>query len=214
MRIVAIIALCFIPLIAYFICFALLSDEFKIGTAFLSILMGLLAVIPIAAAQFALEYFNLLSARTLIGLLVQAIVLNGLIEELLKAVVLLPVNAKKIKLSTFVFYSMLCGLSVGCFETVIYLISGYMNIGLRMITAVLIHTFCTGLGGIFIYSIKIKKTRIWPIILAVLLHGIFNYFSYFSSPLRFFCIAVVLFAMWEVGLQYKNTLPEEESFDN
>jgi RsiW-degrading membrane proteinase PrsW (M82 family) len=157
MNIYASLAICFIPLIAIFVCMKLLLPSFKINYGLISCLLGLLAVIPIAAIQFFIENKNLFSVTTLGSVLLQAIVINGFVEETIK-MSLLFILPSKTELPSFFSYSLLSGLAVACFESLIYLISGYENIGLRMVTAVVIHTCCAGLSGLFVFSIRHKKT--------------------------------------------------------
>ena len=204
MNIYASIAICFIPLAATFVCFALLVPEFKIRWGLLSCFLGLLAVIPIAAIQFILERIPFFEATSLGIVLLEALILNGLVEEAIKMGLLALLPAKKFELPAFFSYALLSGLAVGCFESVIYLISGYENIGLRMITAVIIHTACAGLSGLFIYSIRTERKHIMPFVYAILFHGIYNYFEGFTTAIHYFSIAVILFALIECRIWYRN----------
>lgn len=207
MNIVASIAICFIPLIAVFICFAILIKKFKTSWGLLSCLLGLISIIPIAAVQLFLDKSQLIKVTSLGAVLLEDLVLNGIVEESIKMGLLFILPAKKTNLKTFFVYSILCGLSVGCFESLIYLISGYENIGLRMITAVVIHLTCTGLCGLFVYSVRNKIVHVKPLIIAILFHGVYNYFAGFSSSIKYFSYAVILFAIIECRLCYK-TLQE------
>ena len=198
------VAVCFIPLVAVFICFVLLVPEFKTKWGLLACLLGLLAVIPIAAFQFLIDTYKLLPATSLGLVLLEALILNGLIEESLKMGLLFIMPAKKINLPSFFACALLAGLAVGCFESVIYLISGYENIGLRMVTAVVVHTSCSGLSGLFVYSVHRKPIHVMPFIYAVVLHGIYNYFAGFTTAIRYFSIAVILFTLIECRIWYKN----------
>ena len=76
------IALCFIPLIAMFICIAVMAKGFKLWKGLLACILGLAAVIPIAIMQLFVG--ALISAKNLQGSLISAIVVNGLIEESIK----------------------------------------------------------------------------------------------------------------------------------
>lgn|SRR5574344_168598 len=165
MNIFASVAICFIPLVAFFICVKLLVPQVKISWGLISCLLGLCAVIPIAAIQLFLDKIKFFTTTSLASVLLQALVLNGLIEETIKMLLLFILPAKKIGLSeeprkylpAFFTYALLSGLSVASFESLIYVISGYQNIGLRMATAVVIHTCCAGLSGLFVFSTHLKK---------------------------------------------------------
>lgn len=204
MNIYASIAVCFIPLITVFVCLVLLVDNFQIKWGLLSCLLGLFAVVPIAAIQFGVQHLSFFQVETLDAVLIQALIINGLIEESIKMGLLFVLPAKKMNFIPFFACAFLCGLSVGCFESVIYLISGYENIGLRMITAVVIHTCCAGLSGAFVWSVRSKKVHCMPFIFAVISHGVYNYFAGFPSGIRYFSVAVILFALIECRVWYKN----------
>src|SRR5574344_447508 len=234
MNIFASVAICFIPLVAFFICVKLLVPQVKISWGLISCLLGLCAVIPIAAIQLFLDKIKFFTTTSLASVLLQALVLNGLIEETIKMLLLFILPAKKIGLSeeprkylpAFFTYALLSGLSVASFESLIYVISGYQNIGLRMATAVVIHTCCAGLSGLFVFSTHLKKMatskttsskkqsandtvslsprlRVIAYIFAVLLHGVYNYFAGFNTSIKYFSFAVILFALIECRVQYK-----------
>lgn len=204
------IVFCFIPLIAFFICLKLLLSGFKFLKGLIACLLGLFSVIPIAAFQFLLDAQHVFSASTLLTVLLQSIILNGLIEESIKMGLLFIIPSKDMELKEYFAYSLLCGLSVGCFESVIYLISGYENVGLRMITAVIIHVTCTGLSGLFVYSVKNKCRKFLPFLLAVLIHGVYNYFAGFSGGMQYFSFVVILFAVIECRVRYKSILEPDD----
>lgn len=201
MNIYASVAVCFIPLVAVSICLALLIKGLKIRHILLSALLGLLAVIPIAALQMAVDHISFFSAETLASVLIHSLVINGLIEESIKMCLLFFLPAKKYDIWKFLFCAMLSGLALGCFESVIYLVSGYENIGLRLVTAVMLHTACAGLGGLFVWSVRNTKAKLTPFIFAVILHGIYNYFAGFNSGIRWFSLVIILLAFIECRSQ-------------
>ena len=204
--IIAVVAACFIPLIALFICLKILIKEFKTLTGLIAILLGLLAVIPIAAIQFFISNSNF-TAASLGAILLQAILFNGLIEESIKMAFIFLLPAKKTNPASFFSYSLLLGLSLACFETVIYLISGFLKIELRILTAAIIHASCSGLAGLFVYTIKkhIAPKQIMAFIIAVLLHGIYNYLAAFpkTSFIHYFSIPVIICAIVECRIHYR-----------
>lgn len=196
------IALCFIPLIAVFICIAVLAKGFKVWKGLFACLLGLAAVLPIAIMQTFVGGF--LSAKNLWGVLLSAIILNGFIEEAIKMALLFIMPAKHTKLHLFFLYSILSGLALGCCETLFYLISGFDSFGLRMVTAVIIHLTCCALDGLFVYSLKTSDFKLSPFFFAVILHGIYNYFAGLWQGTVYFylCFAVILFAIIECRVQY------------
>lgn len=206
MNIIAVIALCLIPLIATFVCLSLILKGFKPLYGFLSCLAGAISVIPISLIQFFLGRTEFFTSGTLISLLLQTILLNGIIEELFKTATLFILPAKKIQLTEFCAYSALSALTLACIEGLIYLAGGSHAFELRLITAVLIHVSCGILCGLFVFSLRNKSTKILPLIFAMLFHGIYDYFAMFpmKSPFFYFSIAVILFSVVECRLRYKN----------
>ncbi len=196
------IALCFIPLAAVFLGIALLAKDFKIRYGLFACALGLAAVIPIAVIQVLSQDF--FEAKTLGMVFIRALLFNGLIEESIKTLIFFLMPAKKLELKNFFHCAVLSGMALACFESLLYLISGYEHIGLRMGTAVIIHAVCGGLGGLFVYSVKAKQLRIFPFLYAVMLHGIYNYFAGLGRDTVYFYLAfaVILLAIAECRVQY------------
>ena len=69
-------------------------------------------------------------------------------------------------------------------------------------TTVLIHTLCAALGGWTIYYCKNFRLNIWPLLNAVLIHGLYDYFVSFNTPVRFFCVIVILSAAIKCRVYY------------
>lgn len=92
----------------------------------------------------------------------------------------------------------------------VYLISGIEHLEIRMLTAVIIHAACAGLSGLFVYSIKNGSTKVLSFILAILLHGIYNYFAGFKMDSFFFwfSLVVVLVSIVECRIRYRSLVPE------
>ena len=120
------------------------------------------------------------------------------------------------RLRDFLFLAFIAGLALGCFESVVYYFDHlqlansrgatllYGQIAVRIFTSDIIHMMCTGLCGLFIYSCRNKPCKVSFMVIAVLLHGIYDFFAGFStsSNLRWFSIAVVLMAIIECRVKY------------
>lgn len=202
--------ICTIPVFAVIACMVLLIKEFKLSFVFISVFCGLFAVIPIYAIQFFLEVSGLLNAHSLFSVLLKSILLNGIVEETIKMVVFFLFPVKKMSMKVFFACAVLSGLSLGCFETLIYIASGIHNLELRLLTAVVIHSCCAGLSGLFVFNLKNGSLKIYPFVLAVLLHGIYNYFAGFKMDSIFFwfSLVVVLIAAVECRIRYRAMNPE------
>ena len=196
------ILICILPLFAVFACMLILVKEFRFSNGVVSILLGLFSVIPISAIQFAIEYYH-------VDDLVKSLLINGVVEETIKMFLLFFIS-RKLNLSAFFSCALLSGLALGCFEALVYLVSGIQNLELRMLTAVVIHACCAGLSGLFVYSVKNESTKVLSFILAILLHGVYNYFAGFkmNSFFFWFSLVVVLVAVVECRIRYRALVPE------
>ena len=213
MSICASIALCFIPLLALYICFLLLVRGFSKLQGLLACLYGLLSLIPIEAILILISFF-MPSKRTGPALtLLRMIIINGVIEEGAKAAFLFLLPAKKTEKGTFLVYSLLCGLSLGCLETLIYFINGNRSVEIRIFTAVAIHTLCAALSGIFVYSAKHKNAKIITFLFAILFHGVYNYFASLDAPLHYFSYAVIVIAALECKLRFSSVKIKKQNGD-
>lgn len=197
------IALSFIPLVTCYVIFLLLQSDFVWYKGLIACLSGLLAVFPVVIIQNFASGFSTGGASTLAQVFAISLLFNGLVEELIKTSLMFLIPAKKTSVKCFLLYGILAGLCLGCFESLIYLINGYSNITLRLITAVVIHTVCSALGSLFVFSVKSeKKFYIVPFIFAVVLHGFYDYFACFSNFIHYFKYAVILIAIVECSVRY------------
>jgi RsiW-degrading membrane proteinase PrsW (M82 family) len=214
MNIYAAIALCFVPYIFVFLLFHF-AVHVKIMTELWSSLLGLLAVVPITFIQFYIAGIPFFNSGRWSSELFKAILFNGLIEELLKMAVLFLIPSKKLTLGRFFACALLCGLSLGCFESVIYFLQHlqsansrgavllYEQIFIRMFTTDILHMFCAGLAGLFVWSVKQHKTDVMAIIYPVIIHGLYNFFALFDEY-RWFALAAILFAAVQCRIRYVN----------
>jgi RsiW-degrading membrane proteinase PrsW (M82 family) len=213
------IILCFIPLIAGFLIFtfALKSNP---GHLSIAILLGLAAVLPISVIQFFLPSLDILTEMPILREILKSLLLYGLVEEILKCVFVLPLPKKDKSALDFLLLAFTMGLALGCFESIVYYLDHlqmannrnatllYGQIFARIFSSDLIHMTCTGLCGLFIYSIRNKRTAISCLLSAVFLHGIYDFFAGFQNALRWFAVAAILLAIVECRLKY-STLTED-----
>lgn len=228
MNVYASIAMSFIPLITVYACFLLLEEEFNKLHGTLACLCGLIALLPIELLLVLIHLYVPFNQEKLPERLVKVLLINGIVEESAKMVMMFLLPAKKTRLSVFFSYALLCGLTLGSLETLIYLINGNRSITLRLFTAVTMHTFCSGLSGLFVFSVKhkaeaVSKKFLWlPFAYAVLFHGLYNYFAGMYGPLHYFAYAVILITVVECKLRfesvniniYKNAPTGSEQGDN
>ena len=220
MGLVAPVLICCIPLAAIFVCMKLFVSGFRTWHGILACLLGLLSVVPITALQFVIDLFGgggILSGKTLPSVLLHDLIINGLIEETIKMLLLFLLPWKKMRLAEFFSCAVLSGFTLGCFETIVYSLAGTGTAPLRMVTSVIVHGSCAALSGLFVFSCRHKSPRAFSYIFAVILHGVYNYFAGFdmSSPFFYMSFAVIAIAVIECRTRYinerKNLLPQEES---
>ena len=212
--------LCFVPLLFAFCLFTFVF-KLKISHQLLAILLGLAIVFPISVIQYVVPTTNVFQNLPIVGTMLKSLIIYGLVEELFKTIVLVPVlSTKSIKEEysaiQLLFLSFLLGLSLACFESLVYLFDRlqiannkgaqllYHHIFLRIFTSDLIHMSCAGLCGLFVISKRYNnnKSKISYLFLAILLHGIYDFFAGFQNNLKYFSYFVVLLALIECRVKY------------
>lgn len=215
------IAFCFIPLIIAILVFTF-AFKLKISHQLVAILLGLVAVFPISFIQYFLPGLPFLHNVPVLRILLESLILYGFVEELLKMVIAIPLPHKNYTGLNFLLLAFIMGLALGCFESVVYYFEHlqranakgaqllYGMIAARIFSSDIIHMCCMGLSGLFIYSKRSKKTQISCFVLAVLLHGIYDFFARFPNNLKWFSIAVVLLSIAECRIKYSALQKAEE----
>lgn len=216
MQFYAFLALCFIPLVAAFVVLALVVPGLTVRGGLLSCLLAILAIVPTAFVQYVVLALPVFTAETFGSLLVTAVVFNGLIEETVKLLFLALMPQKRTTLAAFFSCCLLFGLTLGGFESVIYLVRRIQAVGMqqdvaaalrlvlmRMGTAALVHTFCAGLSGLYLWLFRHGRNAVMPFVWAALLHGVYNFFAAFSTGFRWFSLVAIVFALLECRIWYK-----------
>ena len=225
MNIFALFALSFLPLITAFLLIVILvPGHKKIRYGVFACTLGLVTVAPAAYVQFFILNLPIFTANTVINLLITAIVFNGLVEESVKMLFMSFLPFKKQNLSFYFCCALLAGMTLGSFESVIYVVkkingaSGALGISslvnllvARAFTSVVIHTFCAGLSGLYLWMFKNKQSRLMPFFWAVLLHGIYNFCAGFTNSFYWFSVVAILFAILECRIWYKEANTLEKS---
>lgn len=222
MNIFALFGLSLVLLAAVFILFMILVPGQKIRYGLAACVAGLLAMAPASLVQYYVLNLPIFYANTIINLVVVSVIFNGLVEETFKMLFIAVLPQKKLTLAAYFSCALLAGLTLGSFESIVYMVKKvneaieplgaaalYKLMLSRMFTSVLIHTFCAGLSGLYLWMFKHKQTHIMPFVWAVLLHGIYNFFAGFKSGFYWFAIVAILLAALECRIWYKyNSLPD------
>ena len=207
------IILCFLPLIVALVIF---TFGFKLNFfhQIVAVLIGLLTVIPISFIQFFLPDIPFLLQFPLWNTLFKSLVIYGFVEELIKMLMTVLLPHKKSSTLQFLFLAFLMGISLGCFESVVYFLDHlqkanakgaqllYSQIFMRIFTSDIIHLTCAGLGGLFVVSCRQKKVKVSIFVFSVILHGFYDFFAGFANFFRFFSIIVILLAIAECRIKY------------
>ncbi len=216
------IILCFVPLIFAFLIFAA-GFKLKLTHLLIAVLLGLVAVLPISFIQYFMPALPGLPISAVVRALLKSLLLYGLVEEAIKTLALLPVPHKNESRLNFMLLAFTAGLSLGCFESVVYYFDHlqiansrgatllYGQIAVRIFTSDIIHMCCTGLCGLFLFSCRNKPRHISCLITAVILHGVYDFFAGFSGNLRWFSVAVVLMAIAECRIKYISLQNDENA---
>ena len=207
------IVLCFIPLILMFIidtfCFKLEALH-----QLFAILLGLFAVLPISFIQYFLPGIKFLEAMPVLYSLLKSIILYGLVEEMVKMVLFLPLPHKDYTEFKTLMLAFIFGAAIASFESVVYFLTYLQNsqitggkllygsIFLRIFSSDIIHICCTGLCALFVYTLRNKPAKISILVTAILLHGIYDFFAGFTNGLRWFSVPVILLTIAECRIKY------------
>ncbi len=211
MSVYAMMGLSFVPLVVFLVLFCLVVPGFKVRYGLASTLLGLLSLVPIVIIQNLVGGLPVFTANTMISALITVMVFNGLIEETVKMFTMLLLPHRKPGFAAFFAMAFICGLSLGCFETIIYLFSGYHNIETRTLTAVLMHSFCAGLSGIYVWTWRnpvekpdgTRSPMVMPFVLSTLLHGVYNFFAGFGGWFYWFSIVAIIMSALECRIWFR-----------
>ncbi len=207
------IAVCFIPLVVCIALCLMFVKEFKVLYALSAIFFGFIAMLLIILFRTGVDELSsiiTLSFTTFFGFLASTL-LFAFLEEGVK-MLLLPFLPKKIQsLKIYILVCLIFGCSVGCFETLMYLVTGFENTVTRLFTSVVIHSVCALLSGYFIWALKNKKRFIRAFGVSVLLHGLYNFFVIQVSFLWWLSIITIFLALLKSRAYYQLFSNSEKS---
>ena len=207
------IILCFLPLIVALVIFTFWV-KLNFFHQIVAVLIGLLTVIPISFIQFFLPDIPFLLKFPLWNTLFKSLVIYGFVEELIKMLMTVLLPHKKSSALQFLFLAFLMGISLGCFESVVYFLDHlqkanakgaqllYSQIFMRIFTSDIIHLTCAGLGGLFVVSCRQKKVKVSIFVFSVILHGFYDFFAGFANFFKYFSFIVILLAIVECRIKY------------
>jgi len=171
-------------------------------------LYGVLLILP----AIAIEMF--LGKLGFKGAFFNAFLVAGLVEEFLKYKLILQVPFKNPAFSQVtdgIIYAIVASLGFATFENILYVLQNGYGIGIvRAFTAVPLHALVSGIMGYYIGCAKFerikdkgKRIKGKGLILAIVLHGFYNFWLFSGS---YFVILSYLqvFVMWKILFIYWN----------
>lgn len=201
MNLFASIGICLVPLFLVCIVFLICIKKLSPLHLLFSLLLGFLAIIPVTIIQYFLFDLPIFINPSLFSVFVLTFIFNGLIEETFKMSTSIFLPVKKMTFGSFVACGFLIGCAFGSFENIVYLIAGVKNISLRFFTSLLLHSSCGALSSIYIFSFKQKNPHISCFIMAILLHGIYNFFAS-SEKFWWFSIIALIYSFVKLKFSF------------
>lgn len=209
MNLYASIGICLVPLFLFSIVFLLSIKKLSTLHLLFSILLGLIAIIPVTIIQYFLMALPIFTAQNLFSVIIVTFVFNGLIEESLKMTSALLLPAKKMTFASFVACGILIGCAFGTFENIVYFVSGAKDISIRFFTSLILHSCCAGLSAIYVWSFKNKNPKVYCFIMAILLHGLYNFFAG-SEKFWWFSIVTIIYAAVRLKFSFDRINTEDQ----
>ena len=209
MKIVFRILLNFLPLFLW-ICFLIRLRQKPLLVA-ISVFLGIFIFLPCSFLQTVISpFFDNLKKQAL-GFFLYSIVVNGFLEEGSKFLptLIFRKNSRK----DFVFLAGTLGISLACFENLMYFLrfSGEYFF-LRILFTLPLHLSCSLLTAL-IFTNKEKFRRI-PFFHGMMIHGFFNFFAFFGGFFHIFSALTVLFSSFFVYKQCASLVCKRKSLTN
>ncbi|MHC4131072.1 MAG: PrsW family intramembrane metalloprotease [Planctomycetota bacterium] len=167
-------------------------------------LLGIASVVPVIFLEFLASLFNqLFTWSPVLFYLVRAFVVAGLCEEFIKLCVVKRFAYNHVyfdEVMDGIVYAVVASLGFACMENIMYVMGSNIQVAvIRAVTAVPMHSFCSGLMGYYIGKAKFagskKQERAFfykGLGIAVFLHGLYD-FCLFISPVWGFAFSLLIF---------------------
>ncbi|MEW5816778.1 MAG: PrsW family intramembrane metalloprotease [Spirochaetota bacterium] len=158
--------------------------------------LGCLAVIPAAVLELIIGLFaEFFTGITFLA--VRAFVIAGLVEELMKLLVVLLFVYKKDdfdEVTDGMVYAISAGLGFAFLENIMYSFGPPLALIVRGITAVPLHAIASGIMGYYIGLSKFKTQRLYKtgLLYAVLIHGTYDFLLFTGTWLSLIVIPLLI----------------------
>ena len=168
---------------------------------------GMLATIPAIALELGIDFFIGYSTSIKLSVIIfSALLIVAPIEECLKYFVVKRIVWKHPAFDETIdgiIYCVVAALGFATLENILVIISTGSSkaILLRFATATLMHALASGIVGYYLGLAKFSKEKEKPlitqgIVIAIVLHGVYNIIAATNTPLTIFLLTLLLIVMY------------------
>ncbi len=207
-------AICFVPLLIGIIIALLCLKECKLLHSLIAIVLGFFAILLIILVRTLVnDLMGFITPATVSVFFAFTIstIFFAFIEESVKMLFCSLLPKKNLTFKAFIINCSIFGASIGCFETLMYLVTGYGNTIIRLFTAVIVHIVCAVLSGYFVWALDKKIRFIRVFFFSILMHGLYNFFAGQALSIAWLSIVIILFSLHKARLYYKTIKEKTES---
>ena len=205
---------CFIPLIIM-VCIVFFADrQIRFTKIVTAVITGFGVFLPITIVQTLFTSFPFFAKNpeNIYSLFFLSLFINGLLEEGIKAAFLFFLRPAKLSQKTFFLLSVVCGITAGCAEALIYLKYGTSLILIRFM-AIALHGLCAGLSSFSFKNSDKKNKNLIPILLSVLIHGLYDFFCSLGGYYMIFAVVCVVFLGFQCASYSAKYFDKSQTFD-
>ena len=206
--------ICFIPLIIMVGIVLFADRQIRFTQIVTAVVTGFGVFLPITVFQTLFTNFPFFAKKpeNIFSLFFLSLFTNGLLEEGIKDFFLFFLRPAKLSQKTFFLLSVVCGITTGCAEALIYLKYGFLQIPVRFI-AIILHGFCAGLSSFTFKTAGNGKKTLLPLFLSVLIHGLYDFFCSLGGFYIIFVVLCVVFLCFQCASYSAKYFDKAQSFD-
>lgn len=179
-------------------------------------IFGFISVLPAILIEIFIS--GIIPANNhLINSIIRAFIIAALVEEGIKFKTVMIVaypNKHFDETTDGIVYTITASLGFAVFENIFYSFGPVSTIILRGLTAVPLHAIASGIMGYYIGKSKFGDTNLKykGLIIAVLIHGFYDFFLFYGSWLPVLIIPLLLYSGGVLLKLYKSALQNDRTF--
>lgn len=164
--------------------------------------IGFFSVFPALVIEIILDEFASFG-NSLQSLVARAFIVAAFVEEGIKLTVVRLFVYKRSEfneISDGIVYTITASMGFACFENILYSTGGMSAILLRAFTAVPLHAIASGIMGYYIGYSKFSDTKTISkgFLIAILIHGLYNFLLFTGTALGFLVIPLLIFGWFKL----------------